>query len=100
MENELPVKSNVQKVYESYEPLLNEILANVDKKLKNTIKLASMPTYKSRIKSFSSYYRKVLRVKPDEAVQGDHLIELTDMMGIRVICAFLEDLNEVEKQVC
>jgi ppGpp synthetase/RelA/SpoT-type nucleotidyltranferase len=96
----LPQKQNLKATYESYEPLFLQIIANIENKLKNTIKLTSMPTYKSRIKSFSSYYRKVLRVKPAEAVQGDHLIELTDMMGIRVICAFLEDLSEVEKQVC
>lgn len=99
MENELPVKSNVQKVYESYEPLLNEILANVDKKLKNEIKLASMPTYKSRIKSFPSYYKKILRQKPKEASESHSLVTLTDMIGIRVICAFLEDLDSVERQI-
>src|SRR5574344_2965935 len=99
-ESALPQKQKLKATYESYGPVFLQIVGNIENKLKNTIKLASMPTYKSRIKSFSSYYRKVLRVKPDEAVQGDHLIELTDMMGIRVICAFLEDLSEVEKQVC
>ena len=93
------VKCDVQKVYESYEPLLNEILANVDKKLKNEIKLASMPTYKSRIKSFPSYYKKILRQKPKEASESHSLVTLTDMIGIRVICAFLEDLDSVERQI-
>jgi len=95
----LPEKAVLQKIYQSYEPLLNDILGLVEKKLKDTVHLASMPTYKSRIKSFPSYYKKVLRQKPLEAAQNDHLVTLTDMIGIRVICAFLEDLDEVEKQV-
>ncbi len=96
----LPQKNKLKEMYDSYGPILSQIMMNIEARLKTTIKLASMPTYKSRVKSFNSYYRKVLRVKPDEAVQGDHLVTLTDMMGIRIICAFLEDLSEVEKQVC
>src|SRR5574344_1944953 len=96
---ELPVKATLMNVYIAYEPLLEEILTNIEKKLKSTIKLTSMPTYKSRIKSFPSYYKKLLRQKPDEAMETDHLVTLTDMMGIRVICSFLEDLDDVEQQI-
>src|SRR5574344_873504 len=85
----LPQKNKLQEMYDSYGPILTQIMMNIEARLKTTIKLASMPTYKSRVKSFNSYYRKVRRVKPDEAVQGDHLVTLTDMMGIRSICAFL-----------
>ncbi|MBQ6057840.1 MAG: tetratricopeptide repeat protein [Treponema sp.] len=74
-------------------------MQKIEAKLKSTIKLASMPTYKSRIKSFNSYYRKVLRLKAEEVARRGQLVELTDMMGIRIICAFMEDLKEVERQV-
>src|SRR5574344_1441861 len=97
--NALPEKASLQKIYESYEPLFNAILEKVEQKLKGIIKLSSLPTYKSRIKSFPSYYKKILRQKPNESAQNDHLVTLTDMIGIRVICAFLEDLEEVEKQI-
>ncbi len=96
--NSLPSKNNIRATYESYKPVFSEILANVEDKLKKTLKLNSMPTFKSRVKSFDSYYRKVLRLKSDEAGKKD-FVELTDMMGIRVICAFLEDLSDVENQV-
>src|SRR5574344_396420 len=97
--NALPEKASLQKIYESYEPLFNAILEKVEQKLKGVINLSSLPTYKSRIKSFQSYYKKILRQKPNESAQNDHLVTLTDMIGIRVICAFLEDLEEVEKQI-
>ena len=59
----------------------------------------SQPTYKSRVKSFNSYYKKVLRLKPGEAKNNNSLIYLTDMMGIRMICAFLEDINIALEQI-
>ncbi len=94
-----PRKNEIKETYESYRLVFSSIMSNVENKLRKTIKLASMPTYKSRVKSFNSYYRKVLRLKADEAQQRGTFVALTDMMGIRVICAFLEDLSEVERQV-
>ncbi len=95
----IPEKEKINKLYTSYIPLLKEILSNIEENLKATIHLSSMPTYKSRIKSFNSYYKKILRQKPDQTEQTEKLVTLTDLMGIRVICAFLEDLSEVEQQV-
>ena len=94
----LPNKNDIKFTYESYNPVLSEILTKIENKLRKTIKLQSMPTYKYRVKSFNSYYRKVLRLKASEA-EKCNFVPLTDMMGIRVICAFLEDLSEVERQV-
>ena len=95
----IPHKDEIQKTYESYNGVLTEIKDNIEAKLKSSIKLASMPTYKSRIKSFNSYYRKVLRLKAEEVACRGKLVALTDMMGIRIICAFIEDLHNVEEQV-
>ena len=95
----IPHKDEIKKIYNSYEPVLNQIMQKIEAKLKNSIKLASMPTYKSRIKSFNSYYRKILRLKADEFACRGKLVELTDMMGIRIVCAFLEDLQNVEQQI-
>ncbi len=95
----IPHKDEIKQVYESYTPVLNEIMQKVEAKLKREIRLASMPTYKSRIKSFNSYYRKVLRLKAEEVAYRGKLVKLTDMMGIRIICAFIEDIRDVEQQV-
>lgn len=96
--NSLPSKNNIKATYESYKPVLSEIMHKIEDKIKSTLKLSSAPTFKSRVKSFNSYYRKVLRLKSSEAGKTN-FVELTDMMGIRVICAFLEDLSEVENQI-
>lgn len=99
MEQVVPHKIEIQKRYEAYREVFLEILSKIESKLKSQIHLASMPTYKARIKSFNSYYKKVLRQRANDAITKNELIPLTDMIGIRVICAFLEDLDEVEKQI-
>ena len=97
--NELPNKLQIQTFYENYREVFSQILNKIESSLKRNIKLPSAPTYKARIKSFKSYYKKILRQKPKEAAEGNHLVTLTDMMGIRVICPFLEDLDTVEQQL-
>ncbi len=92
-----PNKHIIEENYNKYQNLFNSILENVETKLKNCIKLISAPTYKARIKSFPSYYKKILRNKPELAIHSKKLICLTDMIGIRVICPFLEDLQTVQK---
>ncbi|WP_256729175.1 tetratricopeptide repeat protein [Treponema parvum] len=96
----LPEKNTIKNVYEKYTPLLSAIVKNIEQSLKDTLSLRSNPTYKSRIKTFASYYRKILRVKKrQEFANDDVLICVSDIMGIRVICAFLEDLSVVERQI-
>ena len=86
-------KKQIRENYEAYSEYFAEIMSNVVYILQHNIKLSTQPTYKYRVKSFESYYKKVLRLKPDKVESDDTLIYLTDMMGVRMICAFLEDIN-------
>lgn len=86
-------KKQIKENYEAYSEYFAEIMSNVVYILQHNIKLSTQPTYKYRVKSFESYYKKVLRLKPDKVESEDTLIYLTDMMGVRMICAFLEDIN-------
>ena len=69
----------------------------IEQRLKDTLSLNSAITFKSRVKDFNSYYRKLLRIKPKNIENFMPL--LTDLMGIRIICAFLEDISVVEQQI-
>lgn len=95
----LPAKRRLEQIYEAYCPQFELILDRIEQKLKHSIRLSSSPNYKARIKSFKSYYQKVLRKRADCAAEASSLVTLTDMIGIRVICAFLEDLDIVEQQI-
>ena len=86
-------KRQIREIYESYTDYFNEIMSKVIERLQQNVKLSAQPTYKSRVKSFDSYFKKVLRLKPEQMEETKSLIYLTDMMGIRMICAFLEDIN-------
>ena len=97
-ESIIPNKEKLQVSYDTYRPVLTAILFSIEQKLKKNLKLASMPTFKTRIKDFSSYYKKLLRVRPS-SLGKQSLPTLTDLLGIRVICAFLEDLKTVEDQI-
>ena len=96
---DLPEKEKIKKTYETYIPYLETLMHNIEKRLKKNILLSSQPTYKSRIKSFESYYKKYLKLKAQEDTESSHLIPLTDMMGIRIICAFIEDISVVKDQL-
>ncbi|MBS7260909.1 MAG: hypothetical protein KIG91_04515, partial [Treponema sp.] len=67
IKKELPTKNEIKAVYESYNAYLTEILSNVTNVLSVALKLSSRPTFKKRVKSFNSYYKKILRLKPGEA---------------------------------
>lgn len=95
----IPAKKVILKTYEGYVPYLQKIMKNIQNRLKENLKLSSQPTYKERIKSFNSYYKKLLRLKPTEAIESSSLVCLTDMMGIRIICTFLEDVSDVKDQI-
>lgn len=95
----IPAKNLIFTTYENYVPFLEKIMRNIKAKLKANLKLSSQPTYKERIKSFNSYYKKLLRLKPQEAANASSLVCLTDMMGIRIICTFIEDVTDVTNQI-
>lgn len=92
-ENIVVSKKAIKEVYEQYRDYFAYITEKIVDILQSNVKLSSQPTYKSRVKSFDSYYKKVLRLKSDKIMEENTLIYLTDMMGIRMICAFLEDIN-------
>ena len=97
--NNIPSKAKIRATYESYNDYFVTIMENIISILHQKISLQSQPTYKNRVKSFSSYYKKVLRLKPEDAAEADGIVCLTDMIGIRMICAFLEDINIALEQI-
>lgn len=94
----LPDKLALKESYDVFMPILTAILFSIEHKLKKSIDLPSKPTYKSRVKGFRSYYKKLIRLKP-YALKDESLPAVSDLIGIRIICPFLEDLQKVEKQI-
>jgi putative GTP pyrophosphokinase len=55
-------------------------------------------TVKHRVKTFASYYGKLLKRKRDERLTGE-MIPIHDIMGTRVVCPFLDDVERVEERL-
>ncbi|GMO22890.1 MAG: RelA/SpoT domain-containing protein [Termitinemataceae bacterium] len=64
--------------------------------------LSNMPsnlTVKGRVKSFNSFYKKALRYLREDKSTVENLV-IPDIIGIRVICPFLEDTKVAEDIIC
>jgi len=91
-------KDVLKSSYDKYKPLLQNVLSCFESKIKKTLSMESVPSFKARVKSFPSFYKKLLRIKPP-CLGNQEMPVLTDLIGIRIICPFLEDLSIVEKQL-
>ncbi|GHU55730.1 (p)ppGpp synthetase [Spirochaetia bacterium] len=59
--------------------------------------LGSRPTVKGRPKDFASFFKKYLRVLKEKG--GSEPVVITDLIGIRVVCPFQENLGAVERRI-
>ncbi len=94
----LKSKEMLRAVHEEHKPHLETLLFALESDIKSKLKLLSIPSYKARVKDFSSYYRK-LRKTNSLLHDSKDLLLLTDLIGIRIICPFLEDIGIIERQL-
>lgn len=95
----LPNREHLLVLYEKYEPAFNTLLERLLVRLRDCIAVSSIPTYKARVKNFPSYYRKLLRNCSSTEIRTNDLPVITDILGIRIICSFLQDLRLVEQSL-
>lgn len=93
----LPDRERLADLYKKYAENFSLLLGRLENKLKACINVSSVPVYKARVKNFDSYYRKLLKNLPANIASVSDLPVITDIIGIRVICAFLQDITGVEK---
>ncbi len=78
--------------YQGYKAALKDLQSEIEKVFK---KISIYPSIKSRIKSFKSYYRKKLAKTKDTRFPEEGCA-IPDLLGIRIVCPFLEDIKEIE----
>ncbi|MBQ5781640.1 MAG: tetratricopeptide repeat protein [Spirochaetaceae bacterium] len=74
------------------------LVFEMEGRLRSLLHLPSAPTFKSRVKTFSSYYSKLLRLADQVDITSEFPL-LTDLIAIRVICPFLDDVPQIEQQL-
>jgi putative GTP pyrophosphokinase len=88
-----PNKEALQKEFEAGLDARHLAIRDIEHRVEEALSsLHSRPTHKVRIKSFNSYYRKYLRLLRSGIANP----QITDLMGIRIICPFIEDLETTE----
>jgi putative GTP pyrophosphokinase len=76
-----------------------EVLGLIAGELRSSIEqalevLPSPPTIKTRLKDFDSYFEKYLRLLTS-GPRGEEKPKITDLIGVRIVCAFLEEIDAV-----
>lgn len=88
-----PCKESLRQKFEAAEEVKNLIAKDIERCIEQVLAaLDSRPTIKVRTKKFKSYYRKYLNLLK----AGDPDPYITDIIGIRVICPFIEELSIAE----
>ena len=91
-----PDRLKLEQKYSEQLPLYDIALEAFQNRLKEVLAPLEIHfTLKHRVKSFQSYYAKLLRRMADEKLTGE-LLPIHDILGTRVLCPFLEDVNHVE----
>lgn len=95
---DIPDKIEAKKAYEDNLPSFARALAEMRRSVEKSLEgLQISPSIKSRIKDFNSLFKKRIRLLQRTA-PGNPL-PINDLIGIRIICPFLEDLKVVEERL-
>jgi putative GTP pyrophosphokinase len=88
-----PHKEALQQAFEAGREARYLAIRDIEHRVEQALtSLHSHPTLKVRLKKFDSYYRKYLRLLRT-GIPAPHI---TDLIGIRIVCPFIEDLETVE----
>lgn len=90
----IPDRDKTESLYNHCKPQYEQVLRKVSQKLKKLLaKCMINSTVKHRLKTFDSYFNKILKYQNTK--KG--FIRINDVMGIRIICPFIEDLDAIEQ---
>jgi putative GTP pyrophosphokinase len=93
----IPDKKTLEERYASRAERFNTVLIELERMVQTVLyRLPIHATVKGRVKTFESYFRKILKKLREKTFKG-RLPSVSDIIGIRVICPFLEDLNSAEQ---
>ena len=90
---QIPNRIEIERQFLLHEETRNNIIKDFTERVELILSTLSFrPDIRGRVKSFDSYYKKILRYLKND---GDIPL-ITDTMGVRIVCPFAEDLDAVE----
>ncbi|GHV82203.1 (p)ppGpp synthetase [Spirochaetia bacterium] len=99
-----PDQAGLRDEYAKYADVRLAIARDIETQLEQVLRqLPSHISIKARVKDFYSYYKKLLRllrqVTETKSLKEPASVTITDLIGIRVVCPFIEDLPQVEEVI-
>ena len=89
-----PDHARTRDLYAALRPEYEKALQGISGSVRSLLEQHELtPTIKSRLKRFEDYYEKLLR----SARKKKRAPVITDLLGLRIICPFLEDVDRVER---
>jgi len=91
--------------YEKRQTCYEDILYRLGQRMRQEFKsLDIQPTLKGRVKCFESFYKKLLKRLKELDIHETPVFdpikyEIMDMLGIRIVCPFLENVQIMEKLI-
>ncbi len=95
----LPPRNVLQQQYLTLAGVMERVAREMRNTLESGLRAQSMqPTIRYRIKTFDSYYEKLLRrATPERRAIGS--VPITDIIGLRIVAPFVEDVRRAERVV-
>jgi putative GTP pyrophosphokinase len=91
-------RSKLKRIYQNLHPVYEEILDALHQQVRTVLEEnGCFPTIKYRVKRFKTYFDKLIKMSRSGQAAGSMFI--TDILGLRIVCPFREDLDFVEKLV-
>ncbi len=92
----IPEREKALILYNLYKPQYNASLRKLALKIKKLLNHANLNAeLKHRLKTFDSYFNKALRIQTTKK----NCYKINDILGIRIICPFIEDIDNVENMI-
>jgi putative GTP pyrophosphokinase len=92
-----PEQKALRKEYEKYSKIRALTTRDLEALIEETVAdLGSRLTVKGRPKEFASFFKKYIRILKEKPVEP---VVITDLIGVRIVCPFLENLDAVERLI-
>ncbi len=94
----LPNRRVLEAEYETRRCAYEEVLQHISQRLNPVLREMGLhPTIKVRVKSFRSFFEKFIK----KLRQGftPETAQITDILGLRIVCPFMEDIRKAENLV-
>lgn len=89
-------RKKVQNQYKKNKPHYEKVLRDISINIRNILSGENInSTIKQRVKTFDSYFDKILKMHEE----GKKNFKIKDIIGIRIICPFLEELDLIENLI-